>query len=165
MGNKVLKKIAKNLFVILFLVNGTVMFSQSKKEIKKNKIKAMMVVDVKNEQTITDRKTIFNKNGQTLEEAEYDKKGNIKKTMKYKYNKKGDEIEQEEYNNANKLVKKKITKYNSFNEKLEEETYDGNGVLQKTEIYVYDSKGLKIERKTKSPDGTITEVRKYMYTY
>jgi nucleoside permease NupC len=42
----------RNILIVLLLICVSTMFSQSKKEIKKNKIKAMMVVDVENGQTL-----------------------------------------------------------------------------------------------------------------
>ena len=73
------------LIVLTLLSVGT--YAQSKKEVKKNGIKSCMIIDTENGKTTTDKKTLFEKNGEVSEETEYDKNGGIKVIHKYKYNK------------------------------------------------------------------------------
>lgn len=154
----------KTFFIsILFLLSTNTSFSQSKKEVKKHKIKASAVSVVENGKTINESKTIFDANGNETETTDYSKDGSIKAIHKIKYNKEGDEIEDEQYDANNKLIEKKITKYNLSNDKLEENYFDASGKLTKKHLYTYDSKGLKIERKTIDADGKITSVKKYVY--
>jgi len=72
------------LIILLFALTSNT-FSQSKKEVKKNKIKTCMVVDTEDGKTITDKKILFDKSGEISEETEYDKNGAVKSVNKYNY--------------------------------------------------------------------------------
>src|SRR5687768_11123282 len=95
--------------LLLWTVPG---ISQSKKEIKKHGIRASTVIEVEDGKTLTNRKCIYGKNGETLEETTYTKEGTFKTLHKYKYNGDGDQVEEEEYDENNKLTERKKVKYN-----------------------------------------------------
>jgi predicted membrane protein len=70
------------------------LFAQNKKEVKKNKIKTVTVTETAAGKTLNDEKTVFDKNGEVIEETSYTKEGAIKNTHKYKRNKAGDVVEE-----------------------------------------------------------------------
>jgi hypothetical protein len=138
-------------------------FSQSKKEVKKHKIKASAVSVIENGKTINESKIIFDSNGNEVEVTDYNKEGVIKAIHKTKYNSEGDEIEDLQYDANNKLIEKKIIKYNSFGEKSEEQFYDATDKPTKKNVYTYDNKGLKTEKKTVDADGKVISIKKHIY--
>ena len=71
-------------------------FSQSKKEVKKNGIKSCAEADLVDGKTIPNKKTVFDKNGESTEVTEFTKEGALKIIHKYKFNKDSDQIEEEE---------------------------------------------------------------------
>ncbi|MBA3665571.1 MAG: hypothetical protein H0W61_15395 [Bacteroidetes bacterium] len=98
------------LFSVLFFISNLA-FAQSKKEVKKNNIRSSMVVDLENGKTLNNKKTVFDKNGETLEETDYDKDGAQKTFRKYKYNKDGDVTEEEVTDSKTNVVEKHTYKY------------------------------------------------------
>ena len=65
------------LFIFGLLVMGN-LFAQSKKEIRKYKIKTVAISETKDGKTLYDSKTTYDKNGEISEEISYNKEGNIK---------------------------------------------------------------------------------------
>lgn len=96
----------RHFLIILFVLFQLSVYSQSKKEVKKHKIKASAVSVIENGKTIQESKTIFDANGNEVETTDYNKDGTIKVIHKYKYNSEGDEIQDDEYDSNNKLVEK-----------------------------------------------------------
>ena len=112
---------SKITYIICFLFFlTTVSQGQNKKEVKKNNIKATTIVDLENGKTLNNKKTVFDKNGETIEESDYDKDGALKTTKKYKYNKDNDVIEEEEFVAKTNKTEKRLYKYNALGEKTEE---------------------------------------------
>ena len=76
---------------ILFFLFPLFVFSQSKKEIRKNSIKGVteVVTEYENgkESTHNDVAKKFDKNGETIQEINYDKNGVLKEKMLTKNNK------------------------------------------------------------------------------
>ena len=93
----------KNVLILVLVILSLAGFSQKKKEIKKNRIKSIVVTDTENGKTINDSKTIYNTNGEVIEEVNYDKTGQVKSILKYKYNSEGDVLEEAEYDPKNQL--------------------------------------------------------------
>lgn len=151
------------IFIIITSLISVVGLSQSKKQVKANKIKASMVTSIENGKTINESKTIFDSKGNAIEKTDYNKEGTLKATHKLKYNSEGDETEDEEYDANNKLIEKTITKYNANADKIEELITDASGKTIKKHVYVYDSKGLKTERKTLDAEGKTISIKKYVY--
>jgi hypothetical protein len=158
----------KKLFLIislLGLVMGTEGYAQSKKDVKKNGIKSVTIVDNENGKMLNNKVTYYDKSGETVEETDYDKDGSIKVIHKYKFNKDGDVIEEEEHDAKTKSVERHVYKYNGLGERIEEQILDSNGKKIKTHFYTYNAKGLKTERKTVDANGKVTSVRTYNYTF
>ncbi|MBL7936639.1 MAG: hypothetical protein JNM51_12610, partial [Bacteroidia bacterium] len=80
----------KAFLIPIFITIGFQSFSQSKKDIKKNKIATIVVTETANGKTIDDSKVSYDVNGEIIEKSEYLKDGTLKKTVKYKLNNQGD---------------------------------------------------------------------------
>ena len=75
-------------FLILLLINIACFsstFAQSKKEVKKHKIKSSSSVTTEDVKTINERKVVYFPDGEVAEESVFDNKGNLKKVRKLKY--------------------------------------------------------------------------------
>lgn len=153
----------KTVILLLFLMS-LVTYAQKKKEIRKYKIKSVTVTETENNKTLNDGKTVFDANGETVEEMNYDKDGSLRSHHKYKLNAQGEIIEDTEYDKEG-LKEKRIIKYNSLGIKTEELVYDKSEKLLKRHMYTYDGKGLKIERKTYDGANKVISVKKYVYEY
>ena len=124
------------LFLALLSVN---VFSQSKKEVKKFKIKSSTTIVSESidgkEKTRTDSYQKFDNSGNVLEEIEYNKDGSFKKKESHKYNKNNDNIEDVIYDEKGNVQKKTMTEYNMNKDKTSETVYDGNGkFIEKTQL-------------------------------
>lgn len=155
----------KAFLIPIFIIIGFQSFSQSKKDIKKNKIATIVVTETANGKTIDDSKVSYDVNGEIIEKSEYLKDGTLKKTVKYKLNNLGDVVEENEYDEKNTLKEQTIISYNALGDKKEELVYDGNKKLLKKHVYIYNSKGLKTERKTFDSSGKLVGTKKYTYTF
>jgi hypothetical protein len=151
--------------MVLLCVGATDALAQSKKSIKKNNVRSVSIVDLENGKTLNSHRALYNKDGEVLEESDYDKEGNLKWVKKYKYNSEGDVTEEEENDIKNNTVEKHIYKYNSLGEKTEEQVWDGSGKVLRTHYYSYDGRGLKTERKTVDATGKTVSVKRYNYTF
>ncbi len=190
-----MKKLNCLVIFLLFAGLSTQTYAQSKKDIKKNKIKSVKVTmtSVKNglEVTVPESFERYDADSKLLEIIDYDKEGKVKMHESYTLNKNGDVIEQIEYTEDGKVAKKSIAKYDALGDKTEESRFDGNGnlinkelytynaqgertteitmdpknVVTKKEFLLYDKKGMKIERRTTDGKGTVLEIRKYTYEY
>jgi hypothetical protein len=150
-------------FLSVFILMSASAFSQKKKELKKYGVKAIIVTEAHGAKTVNDSKTIYDANGEVIEEVNYDKDGNIKSTIKYKNNKDGDVIEESEYDEKNNLKEKKQYKYNGLGEKIEELLLDKDNKVVKKSVYSYDSKGFKTEKKTYDAGNNLISTKKYTY--
>jgi hypothetical protein len=155
----------RKISIVVLLLLSFATYAQKKKEIKKYRIRSVTTTEVENGKTLNDSKTIFDANGEVVEEINYDNKdGSLKSHHKYKVNSDGDVTEDAEYDKSG-LKEKKTYKYNGLGEKTEELIYDRNEKLQKRHVYSYDGKGLKTERKTYDAANTLLSVKKYTYEY
>ena len=186
-------------FAFTMLITTNLCIAQGKKDIKKNKIKSITelitVTDNNKTNSYKEQYTAFNKNGEIIEEIEFNKDGSIKKkaTVKYdsndnkteetffipadlkqkknckiiyKYNANNDKMEENEFDsNTGKLIRKQVCSYNGKGERVTEETYDANNKLVKKNIYSYDSRGLKIEKKTFNKNNILESTKKYIYEF
>lgn len=154
------------LILFVFCIYSFVYLAQSKKEVKKYKIKASSVTEIINGKPVYITKTLFDiETGQELQRTEYNNDQSIKIIHKYKYNLDGDEIEELECDALNKVTEKKVSKYNSFGQKTEELFYDGAGNNTKKVIRLLDKKGLLIEKKEFDVAGKIISLRKHSYEF
>lgn len=152
------------LFVSAFCFNDS--FSQSKKEVKDNKIKSTTedVTATENGKEITykDSYITYDKNGNITEQTEYNKDGTIKNKLSMKYDNFKNKIEEIEYE-GNTIKQKRQFSYNTNGDKTVEVTFDAAGKLLKKEIYFYNNKGLRTEKKTYGSSNTLVETHKYTY--
>src|ERR1043165_9786691 len=99
------------ILVCFIFVSASVCRAQSKKEVKKNNIRSTFIVDTEGGKKLSNKKTEFDKTGETTLEVDYDKDGTLKATRKYKYNKSGDVIEEEEIDEKTKQTEKRQYSY------------------------------------------------------
>src|SRR3954471_308650 len=108
-------KIARLLFAAAILLAFHAN-AQSKKEIKKNKVKMLKEshtsVENGKESTFDVSMEKYDDNGNVIEEVDYDKEGKIKSHNTSTYDKNGDKIEEQVLTEDGKLKKKKTFKYN-----------------------------------------------------
>jgi uncharacterized protein YkuJ len=145
------------LFLLPLLSNG-----QGKKVIVKYTIKSVTETITEDGNTIKDSKKVFDKNGEVIEETNYDKEGAVKNIKRNTFDKDGNKIEESTYNDENQLVEKQVNKFNADGEKTEEAIYKNNKLVKK-HSYTYNNKGLKTERKTTDDAGKTTSVHHYIY--
>jgi len=142
-------------------------FSQSKKEIKDNKIKSTTVekTEQKDGVVVTYKETYeeYDKNGNTIVKIEYNKAGEIKSKENNKYDGFGNVTEKTEYEKKSGNTIKTTYKYDAKGEKTEEIVYDTDGVIKSKQIFVKDNKGLKKETKEYNSKGELRWSRKYTY--
>ncbi len=153
------------IILILFFIPLQVAFSQNKLNVKKYKIKSTTEYDFKSSKNIIDSKTVYDLNGEVIEEYSYNKVGKLKSGHKYKRKADGDIIEEIEIGENGKVKEKRVVKHNENGEKQEEFFYDINNKLTKRHLYVYDAKGLRIERKTFDEKGKLKSMKKFVYEY
>lgn len=151
--------------VFVFFNNYT--YSQSKKEIKKLGIKAetVKIVETVNgqEKEITESEEVYDDDGNTVSDKDYDKKGVVQKKETHTYNKNGDLIEDADYGENETLLKKTVVTYNGNGEKTEEKTTDQSGKITEWYKYGYNARGERTyELKLAADAKTIT---KSIYTY
>lgn len=158
------------LIIITFPLWGAgVCFAQSKKDIRKNSIKGIteVVTEYENgkESTHNDVSKKFDKEGEVIQEINYDKNGALKEKVLTKNNKDGDKIEEVIYDANGKQNKRFTYKYDSYGEKNEEIQYDAKNALLTKSVYIINAKGLKTEKKTYDAKGKLIQVKKYIYEF
>ena len=82
----------RNLLAFIFVFAAFQVFAQGKKDIKKYNIKAVTITKNEDGKSLTEEKSVYDKNGRLIELTDYNKDGQIKTIHKYKYNKSGDII-------------------------------------------------------------------------
>ncbi len=147
------------------LASFTVSFAQSKKDIKKHKIKTITETVTSfeggKELIRNDQFTRYDKNGQIIEQIDYDKNGKVKTKTITKYNNLEDKNEETIFDGNNKQVLREVYKYDADGEKSEEWHYDDKDELVSKSIYTVKN-GLKIERKMYDTKGKLIQIKKYM---
>ena len=155
--------------LIIFLLFSVSVFAQGKKDIRKNGVKTLseMVINYQdgNEITHQDSYQKFDKNGNIVDETEFDKAGKIKKRIVTKYDNLGDKLEETTLGENGKQIERLAYKYNSDSEKTEEWLYNDKNELTQKSIYTFNNKGLRTEKKTYDAKGQLIQLKKYIYEY
>lgn len=141
----------KILFFINFIFFAYAGFSQyipKKKDIKDNNIQSI---------TTWDYKYTYDNKGQA-KETKY-------KSSYTKYYKNGEILEETEYEPDGTIKNKKTYKYNSSGNKIEEITYNSDGSIAQKETYKYNADGMRVEKRVLSPNDRLESGRKYEHTY
>jgi len=184
----------KNLLLtILFLGIAITVFTQSKKDVEKHKIKSRTEITskVENGETIVkkeftqfdaagncleesvwinnklDKKEtfVYNKNNLLIEKSVFDKAGSVKKKITYKYNIKNNLTEEITFDAYGKIKKKELIVYNNFDEKETEEIFDGNLNSIEKSFFKYNNKGLKTEKLTYDGNNRLISKKEYQYSF
>lgn len=160
----------KQFTIVVFLsVLTASTFAQSKKEVKKNKIKTVteQITDYVGGKEITrnDSYKKFNKQGEVLEEVEYDKTGKLKRKVISRYNEFDDKVEETIVDANNHQVEREVYKYDSFKEKSEVLHYNERNELDSRSVYIINGNGLKTEKKTYDAKGKLIQIKKYSYGF
>ena len=148
------------------LASFTVSFAQSKKYIKKHKIKSITetITTFENGKELTrnDQFSRYDKDGQIIEQIDYDKNGKVKTKTITKYNNLEDKTEETVFDGNNKQVLREIYKYDADGVKSEEWHYDEKDELVSKSLYTVKN-GLKTERKMYDTKGKLIQTKKYAY--
>lgn len=153
--------------IILFVAITGLGFAQSKKEVKKYDIMAVTetiteVVEGK-EVTRNDSYKKFDKDGNVLEEVNYDKTGKLKERIVRIYDRFDNKTQEITFDAANRQAKRETYKYNELGEKTEEVEYNDKNVLMTRSVFVTDRRGLKTEKKVYDGKGKLVQTKKYRY--
>jgi YD repeat-containing protein len=157
-------------FILLFSLS---VFSQSKKDLKNNKVQSETSFVTINENgkeiTYKDSYTTYDKEGRVVEETDYYKDGTIKQKKTNKYDSQKNKIEETSYDAKDPAKGESYTKttffYNKNNDKIGEIEYDAKGKIIKQSLIKYGNRGLKSERLTYSADKVLISTKKFTYTY
>lgn len=131
----------RNYFVIAFLiVIPTSVIAQKKNSLKENKVRS--VTEYKQDMTKSSPKlkenyTLYDGNGNILEEIEYDAAGKVKTHMKYQFDAENNKIKEIELGPDGKTIKTTEYKYNG-DLRIEKNIYDGAGKLKSRRTYQYE---------------------------
>jgi hypothetical protein len=129
-----------NILVLLVLICATIS-AQSKNSIKENKVRSVTEYkqDVdKNGAKTKESYTLYDANGNILEEIEYDSAGKIKNHSKYQYDSNNNKIKETELTPDGKISKTYEYKYSSTGLRTERSTYDAAGKLKSKRLYQYE---------------------------
>lgn len=114
--------------------------AQKKNSVKENNIRSITEFkqDIeKNGSKIKEAYTLYDVQGNILEEIEYDASGKVKLHMKYQYDSNNNKIKEIELNPDGKTVRTTEYKYNG-NLRTEKHIYDGAGKLKSKRFYQYE---------------------------
>ena len=126
--------------IIILLLIAPAVQAQKKNSVKESKILAITEYkqDVeKKGAKLMENYTLYDINGNTLEEIEYDSFGKIKSHMKYQYDTNNNRLKELELNTGGKIVKTIEYKYVN-NLKVEKNIYDSSGKLKSKRFYQYE---------------------------
>jgi hypothetical protein len=129
--------------IILFLmaIVSLSVSAQKKNVVKSNNIKSVTEykqdMEKGNAAKIKESYTLFDDDGNVLEEINYDAAGKVKTHLKYQYNSDNNKIKETEISPDGKVVKVTEYKYNG-DLKTERNIYDGAGKLKSKKIYQYE---------------------------
>lgn len=127
-------------FVLLVFIGGS-LSAQKKATAKGNNVRSVTEYKQDIEKSgpqLKEAYTLYDKNGNVLEEIEYDSQGKVKTHFKYQYDANNNKIKEIEVSPAGKAVRVHEYKYNSNNLRTERNTYDGAGKLKSKRTYQYD---------------------------
>jgi len=149
----------KNLIVLLLAIVPIFAMSQSKKELRSNKIQSKTIerTEQKDGQTITYKESyeVYDKNGNTILREEYNKAGEVKTKESFKYDNFGNMIEKIEFEKKTGKTIKTLCKYNADGNKIEETVYDSGGNIIEKKSYSYNNKALRTEVKEYNGKGEL----------
>ena len=181
------------LVIGVLLLSAGFSFGQSKKEIRKFKIRSTTstITETVNgkDVTRTDSYEKYDADGNVIEEVSYNKDGGVEKKVTRKYNKAGDVTEESKFNGKGEPQSRTVTVYNDSGNKTSEQTFDGTGKMTewykfgyndlqekifelsldekgkpiKKSLYIYDKNGLRTEKKTYNAKEELVSVKKYTY--
>lgn len=160
--------------LIVFLFSFFILNSgyAQKKKLKQGNIKKLTVVQKKggNENLLKQSEEVFDANGNTLEELEYNNDGTLDGKLVFKYDAFSNLLEKEVFSRDKKsnavdlsLKEKRKYLYNGFNELSEEQVYDGKGKLEKKYVYEYNRFKLLTVRTTFDSANHVIQIKKYLY--
>lgn len=126
----------------LLLLSSLVFFTgyaQSKKKIRKNLVLSQtgMEYDADSETSSKEEFIKFNRNGETIEQIEY-QNGKVTRHTKYQYDENDNKIEEVRLSPGGKIKKRMVYRYTDGGLKTERLTYDQNGKLLSRLKYVYE---------------------------
>lgn len=130
-------------FTVLFLMMLMILSAsaQKKNTVKRNNIKSVTEykqdMEKSNAPKIKEAYTLFDDEGNVLEEINYDAVGKVKTHLKYQYNSDNNKIKETEIAPDGKIIK--VTEYKYDGDlKTERNIYDGAGKLKSKKIYQYE---------------------------
>lgn len=161
------------LFVLILLV-ATRTDAQSRKQAKEYKIKSTTETTTifengKESATYKSSYKAFDKDGNVIEEVDYNKDGSTRKRVRSKYTGKEKSEEIVENNKSPKdnsedpKYSRTTWKHNSNGDKIEETQYDQTGNIIQRTTCTYNAKGEKLMELTMDASGKI--IRKELYVY
>ncbi len=153
--------------ILLFLSFSFGAFSQSKKDIRNNKIVSetavITITESGKEISYKDSYTLYDKNGNVIEQTEYNRDGSIKNKETNKFDANKNKIETTEYNEKDKTTTKTTFVYDKNDNKILETEYDNKGKIIKQSAYIYNNKGFKTEKRTVDGNKKLIAIKKHTY--
>jgi len=166
-------KLAYKISFIILLCLVLSSFDESKKTVKKYKIKSLTetVTSSVNEKeiTYTESVTTYNKEGKETSITEYNSNKTIKKQETTVYDNEGNKIQEtilktEEPQKTKVNYKRLVYKYNANNDRTEEIQYDVANKIQKRELFGYNNLGERNSVTVYDGDGKITKKQSINYS-
>jgi hypothetical protein len=159
----------KKLFLLAALcVITTIVSAQSKKDIRENKIvsetSTISITENGKEIIYKDSFTVYDKQGNIIEQTDYNKEGGIKRKETNKYNANKDKTEEVVFDGKDKTTIKTTFFYNSNDQKIGEIEYDGTGKILKQSMITYNANGFKTEKKTYDANKKLISIKKFTYS-
>ena len=140
---------------------------QTKKEVKKNKIKSTtdweIVYENGKANTYKSSYEEFDRNGHTTLKMEYGPAGEVLTKVTAKYDSYQNKIEETEFDASKKKNIRRTSKYNAFKDKTEELEYNSSGLLIKKTVFTYNTDGDKVTETIMDASGTV--LKKITFTY
>lgn len=162
--------------LLLFTMSGNCLFSQSRKDLKNNRVKSIteMLTVTENGKPVTykDQYSTYDKNGYITERTEYNRDGTVKRKETATYDKNGNKLEEslvekkkdgKDGKEGESKFMRKSYKYNANEDKIEEVEYDENGKVIKKLAMNYNTAGNKTLEVEYDTAGKI--VKKILFTY
>jgi hypothetical protein len=155
------------LFLALFIFSLLAAPCQSKKEIKKYKIRSTTEWETinGNGDLLTYKSTYeeFDKNGRSTLRVEYGTDKSILHKESAVYDVYGNKTEETEYDATKKKNVRRTMKYNALKDKTEEIEYNESGGIMKKTAFSYDASGNKTSEIVTDNSGNV--MKKMTYTY
>jgi len=165
----------KSFITLLFCIAAVSLSAQSKKLLKELKVENCTenttVYENGKESTYKSGYRVFDKDGNTTEDTEYNADGSVKRkeTAKYSGKNKTEEIvdergdKEKDPSSAGKVYKKTTWKYDSDGDEIEQAEYDEKGNLTKKTTYAYNKKKDKLYEVVYDGKGAL--IKKIAYGY